>query len=67
LSTDNLRSLLYDSDDSEEITSLLLPESLEKIVDDDEELFDAIQTDFVNTFNQVNLFRKSLSFDGIFG
>ncbi len=67
MSTDNLRSLLYDSDDSEEITSLLLPESLEKIVDDDEELFDAIQTDFVNTFNQVNLFRKSLSFDGIFG
>jgi hypothetical protein len=67
LSTDNLRSLLYDSDDSEEITSLLLPESLEKIVDDDEELIDVIQTDFVNTFNQINLFRKSLSFDGIFG
>jgi len=66
LTTDNLRSLLYDSDDSEEITSLLLPESLEKIVDD-EELIDVIQTDFVNTFNQINLFRKSLSFDGIFG
>jgi len=51
MSTDNLRSLLYDSDDSEEITSLLLPESLEKIVDNDEELIDVIQKDFVNTFN----------------